>query len=107
VSGYRQRVAGRCPACGSESLFLTDGGTVECSSLECPHTLRLQNMLEDRSPVQHVVHVENGVVKAWRPPQEQQQVSRPDRIPADGTYQVTRIGGSLWIWYRLDKESNW
>lgn len=30
------RVAGVCPGCGLQSLFLADGGHVTCSSLDCP-----------------------------------------------------------------------
>jgi hypothetical protein len=30
-------VKGRCPACGSETLFVGDGGYLTCSRIDCPH----------------------------------------------------------------------
>ena len=41
------KVQGRCPACGSNSLFLGDGGYVTCSVLGCPDPCAASNVLED------------------------------------------------------------
>ena len=41
----RETVAGHCPACGWESLFLGDGGHVTCSRLDCPNPSAAHKML--------------------------------------------------------------
>lgn len=35
TEGWGQRVSGRCPACGSSSLFVAVGGHVTCGLIEC------------------------------------------------------------------------
>ncbi|WP_435610874.1 hypothetical protein [Streptomyces sp. C10-9-1] len=39
-------VQGRCPACGSASLFLGDGGYVTCSRIDCPEPDAASTLLE-------------------------------------------------------------
>ncbi|NEB70330.1 hypothetical protein G3I39_25215 [Streptomyces fulvissimus] len=39
-------VQGRCPACGSTSLFLGSGGYVTCARLECPEPDAASSLLE-------------------------------------------------------------
>ena len=36
TKAWGQKVQGRCPACGEQSLFLGDHGYVTCAILECP-----------------------------------------------------------------------
>lgn len=38
-------VAGRCPACGSRSLFLAPGGHVTCAIIDCPDPTAVADML--------------------------------------------------------------
>lgn len=40
------RVQGRCPACGSESLFLGSGGYVTCSCRPCPDPCGAADLLD-------------------------------------------------------------
>jgi len=40
------KVQGRCPACGSSSLFLGNGGYVTCSVIECAMPLLASRLLE-------------------------------------------------------------
>lgn len=47
MTWYRS-VAGRCPACGNESLFLGDGGYVTCSRAECPNPAAASELLEGK-----------------------------------------------------------
>jgi hypothetical protein len=42
------RVAGRCPGCGNETLFLGDGAHVTCSWLKCTAPCAAADMLEKR-----------------------------------------------------------
>lgn len=39
------RVAGRCPSCRGESLFLADGGHVTCSRLDCDNPVEADDLL--------------------------------------------------------------
>lgn len=41
-------VAGRCPACGGESLFLADGGHVTCRRLDCPDPCAVDDILNQQ-----------------------------------------------------------
>lgn len=41
----RQKVAGRCPVCNGESLFLGAGGHVTCSRIECPDPCSADELL--------------------------------------------------------------
>ncbi|WP_328434532.1 hypothetical protein [Streptomyces sp. NBC_00425] len=40
-------VQGHCPACGSETLVLGDGGHVQCTRLECPDKTAASSLLGD------------------------------------------------------------
>lgn len=42
-------VAGECPACGNETLFLGTGGYVTCANLECPKPEAASELLEAMS----------------------------------------------------------
>lgn len=44
-----RRVRGRCPACGSETLFLGDSGYVTCSLIDCPNPSAPSKLLTDPS----------------------------------------------------------
>lgn len=50
-------VQGRCPACGSPSLFLGSGGHVACSLSDCPDPSAAANMLDEGAPMLHRVAV--------------------------------------------------
>ena len=39
------KVAGKCPACGSASLFLAVGGHVTCSVIGCPNPCEVADLL--------------------------------------------------------------
>lgn len=43
------RVEGRCPACGTRSLFLAVGAHVTCASLTCPAPCEVSDYL-DKAP---------------------------------------------------------
>lgn len=42
--GY-PKVAGKCPACGSESLFLASGGYVTCAVIPCKNPCAAADLL--------------------------------------------------------------
>lgn len=44
------RVQGRCPTCGSESLFLGEGGYVTCSWIECSRPDHASDVLGAHAP---------------------------------------------------------
>ena len=47
-------VVGHCPACGSSSLFLGEGGHVTCARLDCPNPAAVNELLDDRE-TEHIV----------------------------------------------------
>ena len=47
-------VAGTCPACGSQSLFLGSGGHVTCRIDKCPNPCAADEILADRE-IEHIV----------------------------------------------------
>lgn len=47
-------VAGHCPACGWQSLFLGKGGHVTCARLACPNPTAVDEILDDRE-TEHIV----------------------------------------------------
>lgn len=47
-------VAGVCPACGSRSLFLAEGGHVTCRIADCTNPCAVDELLAD-TETQHVV----------------------------------------------------
>lgn len=54
MSAY-PKVAGRCPACCGESLFLGEGGYVTCSRLECSEPEAASKVLEQAPDHEHRV----------------------------------------------------
>jgi hypothetical protein len=42
-------VAGRCPACGGESLMLADGGYITCRRVDCPNPEAAHEAIEERA----------------------------------------------------------
>lgn len=44
--GNFRKVQGKCPSCGSESLFLADGGYVTCSIIGCDDPCAANDLLE-------------------------------------------------------------
>lgn len=54
--GWGQRVAGRCPACGSDgTLFVAVGQHVTCDRLDCPDPTVVADFLQHPGPPLHVV----------------------------------------------------
>lgn len=49
-------VAGYCPMCGGESLFLGSGGRVTCARLACPNPCAVDELLADRE-TEHIVEL--------------------------------------------------
>lgn len=43
-----ERIQGRCPACGSQSLFLGSGGYVTCGVLRCPEPGAATDLLQGK-----------------------------------------------------------
>lgn len=54
----RQDVAGHCPACRRESLFLGDGGHVTCARLECPNPCAADQLLHGELQIPRPVETE-------------------------------------------------
>lgn len=42
---HRQKIAGRCPACGRDELFIGAGGALTCTNADCPDPARLHDLL--------------------------------------------------------------
>lgn len=53
------KVAGYCPACGGNSLFLGSGGYVTCSRLDCPNPTAASDIIADRE-TEHIVTLTGG-----------------------------------------------
>ena len=43
--GWGQRVAGRCPSCGTSSLFVAAGQHITCGLIECPNPTKVADFL--------------------------------------------------------------
>jgi hypothetical protein len=48
-------VRGHCPACGSETLFVGEGGWITCSFIGCPEPTALADTITDPHIHRHVV----------------------------------------------------
>ncbi|MFE7237170.1 hypothetical protein [Streptomyces sp. NPDC057580] len=49
-------VQGRCPACGSRSLFLGDGGYVTCPRIDCPEPDAASTLLDNPQCAAETLH---------------------------------------------------
>jgi hypothetical protein len=53
-----EKVQGRCPFCGHDSLFLGSGGYITCSVRECPNPTAITDLLDGET--EHVVELREG-----------------------------------------------
>mgnify|MGYP001569443309 FL=1 len=104
-------VVGYCPACGSQTLFLGDGGHVTCSRLDCPRPTAADELLAD-DETHHVVQLGPKTFTVRHPLHERlddalmtcgvhERIAGMDGPPAaSGRYRV-RVDGELWNWERM------
>jgi hypothetical protein len=103
------RVQGHCPACGSASLFLGDGGYVTCGRLDCSCRSAASDILAERE-TEHVVVFKAGSFTVKHPLRERindelltcelhAYISRLDGPPTmPGVYRAV-MGETRWMFY--------
>lgn len=103
------RVSGYCPACGTASLFLGDGGYVTCSWIDCLNPDAAATILDDGREVEHIVTLTARTFSVLHPLRERiggalldcplgehlASLSRPPAPP--GRYRATSVGDG-WHW---------
>jgi len=105
------RVAGYCPACGGESLFLGNGGHATCSRLDCLDPCAADKILADRETehiaviraddftIRHPLHERiGGALESCRLHAHLSSLDGPPR--REGEYRV-RWSGERWTWEAL------
>ena len=106
-------VVGHCPACGSSSLFLGEGGHVTCARLDCPNPAAVNELLDDRE-TEHIVEFGKADFTVRHPLRERigdalmacdlhQYVAGLDGPPVlRGRYRA-RWTGTRWTWEPVDR----
>jgi hypothetical protein len=110
----RPFVAGYCPSCGHESLFLATDGKVVCSNFSCTGRTLVDYLL--RNPeTEHIVLVTDDGWTIQHPLRErpgdglfdcalQKHLASLDRRPGSpGRYRVTENGDGTWSWARTSE----
>lgn len=83
-------VRGRCPACGSEALFLGSGGHLTCSIAECPDPGAVTHLL--CRPAYHVLQV-GAAEDGWA--LQHEVTCMPDLLDCELHYRVKRCMDAL------------
>ena len=102
-------IAGRCPACGWESLTLAAGNRIICTRLECPRPTAADEILAD-AETEHVVQLGEATFTVRHPLRERLDdalltcdladwiaaCDGPPRPP--GRWRVTPADNGSWDW---------
>lgn len=110
-------VAGFCPQCGKESLFLGHGGRVTCSRLTCPRPSAADEIL-GQSETHHILTTDQVRFTVWHPLRERlddalmncalyEHITVHGQRLEPGRYRVTEREHSVhpvWDFTKLDEE---
>lgn len=98
-----EKVQGRCPACGSESLFLGKNGYVTCGVLGCKDPCAADKVLNGEQPPERILVVEVRCTPGWDVAEAKARIASGigrllTNAQADGTLHPTRgfsVGTSI------------
>ena len=116
MTHHLPRVSGYCPACGTASLFLGDGGYVTCSWIDCPNPDAATTILADGRETEHIVIFEAASFTVLHPLRERiddavltcplgaSLAARVGPPPAPGRYRAIDIDrDGSWYWELIEQ----
>lgn len=105
-------VAGHCPACGAESLFLAESGHITCARLDCPRPTATDELLAERE-TEHIVAIGETSFTLRHPLIERlddtlmgcdlhMRITAANQPPwQPGRYRILRASDGRWAWELL------